>query len=95
MSAVSGTRTLRNSTKGNLRKDDEFSDCDDLEKQIPYDVGKLRNTPGTPKSLLTKETLKIMECPRVRLEGKTGQYRELTRVAIREEGQRGGSPWSL
>ena len=44
----------------------------------------LRDTPGTSKSFLTKETLNIIEeSRRARLEGRTGQYRELKREAVR------------
>ena len=40
----------------------------------------LRDTPGTSKSLLNKETLNVIEeSRRARLEGKTGQYGELER----------------
>ena len=68
MSAVSGTRALPRSTNGNLRKDS----------------AKLTITPGTSKTFLTKENLNIIEesC-RARLLGKTGQYRQLKREAVR------------
>ena len=44
----------------------------------------LRDTPGTSKSFLTKETLNtIEESRRARPEGRTGQYWELKREAVR------------
>ena len=44
---------------------------------------------GTSENFLTKETLNIIEeNHRARLEARTGQYRELEREAVREEGQR-------
>ena len=45
---------------------------------------RLRVTPGTSKSFLTKETVNtIEESLRAALEGKTGQYWELKREAVR------------
>ena len=44
----------------------------------------LQGTPEMSKSFLTKETLNtIVESRRARLEGRTGQYRELKREAVR------------
>ena len=44
----------------------------------------LRDTHGTFKGVMTKETLNIIEeCRRVKLEGKNGQYPELKHDAVR------------
>ena len=44
----------------------------------------MRSTPGTFRSVLTKETLKIIEESRwARVDGKTGRYLELKREAAR------------
>ena len=52
----------------------------------------LRDTSRTSKNFLTKETLNIIEDTRgVRIEGRTGQYRELKREAVCAVTE--GSPW--
>ena len=53
-------------------------------KVLNVSDGYLRDTPGTSKSFLTKENLNIIvENRRARLKGKTRQYREPNREAVR------------
>ena len=71
----------------------KMSECwtDFKTKVLKVSESCLRDTPGTSNSFLTKETLNIIEeSRRARLEGRSGQYREVEREAVcavrRDEG---------
>ena len=67
-----------------MSADPEKLSTDFKTKILRVSEGCLRGTTGTSKSFMTKKTLNIIEVSRrARLEGKTGQFRELKR----EEGK--------
>ena len=67
-----------------MSADPEKLSTDFKTKILRVSEGCLRGTTGTSKSFMTKKTLNIIEVSRrARLEGKTGQYRELKREALR------------
>ena len=92
MSACFGTRALPRSTNGNFRKVSVNPTTDDPEKfwtdfnpkVLKMSESCLRDTPRTSKSFLNKKTLNIIEdSRRAGDQGRTGQYRDLKRDAVR------------